>query len=442
MYYLDVLPGYIWNLLVIMQIIVPFYVGFKKLSAMTFFVRCLPFALVCALFNYELGEWLIAVVIIYQVAINRIKGTALISIETSVILGISIITYPLGNLISLVVQQLFKQIGMTSDWFFVLGLTLCFILMTVCLWRLSPFLTSAFNNFPLDKQMLKAIILVLIIVFFLEEIIQEVAAQLAIVRIIQWLLIAAFCIFILIAFVIMKLVIAAYQIKAKSQREQEQMEIQEVRYQEIQEDYNALRKLRHDYQNILLSLKGALENSDVATALLNVEDALENTDSKIKFDKHVFGDMDKLKVAAIRGIVFSKLKLIVAKNIDVTFEVATEINALPGSMIDLSRIIGILIDNAIEATVNQEQPKIQIAFLSYENSYFEFIIRNTISQQTINLPKLFETGFTTKENHSGLGLAVVHELVDQTNSLDLETELQDGYLQFSLILKGSAAAHA
>lgn len=66
---------------------------------------------------------------------------------------------------------------------------------------------------------------------------------------------------------------------------------------------------------------------------------------------------------------------------------------------DIVRIIGITFDNAIEATEQLKNSKIEAMFYQ-DNGNFEFVIRNSMAKD-INKSEISNVGYTTKENHSG-----------------------------------------
>ena len=83
-----------------------------------------------------------------------------------------------------------------------------------------------------------------------------------------------------------------------------------------------------------------------------------------------------------------------------------EIDKIDMNTIELSRITGIIIDNAIEASEALEDPLIRIAFIDNEESV-TFIVMNKCSDNTPKIHELFEEGFSTKGDNRGLGLSTL-----------------------------------
>ena len=96
--------------------------------------------------------------------------------------------------------------------------------------------------------------------------------------------------------------------------------------------------------------------------------------------------------------------------------------------VELSRIIGIIVDNAIEASENLEEPLINIAFIDNEEAV-TFIVMNKCSDDIPKIHELFEQGFSTKGDNRGLGLSTLKELTDSNENVLLDTVIENGYFE-------------
>ena len=95
---------------------------------------------------------------------------------------------------------------------------------------------------------------------------------------------------------------------------------------------------------------------------------------------------------------------------------------------DFSRMLGILIDNAIEAASNTTEKIVKLAFRDSYNSNTQTVkIENTFSNVYIDTNKIFEKGFTQKENHSGMGLWEVTQIIKRNNNIKLLTTTKANY---------------
>ena len=93
--------------------------------------------------------------------------------------------------------------------------------------------------------------------------------------------------------------------------------------------------------------------------------------------------------------------------------------------VELSRIIGIIVDNAIEASENLEEPLINIAFIDNEEAV-TFIVMNKCSDDILKFMSCLNKVFYKGDNR-GLGLSTLKELTDSNENVLLDTVIENGY---------------
>ena len=95
---------------------------------------------------------------------------------------------------------------------------------------------------------------------------------------------------------------------------------------------------------------------------------------------------------------------------------------------EFSRILGILLDNAIEASSECDEKVINISFRNDEKNHRQLItIENTYANKDVNTEDIFKKGFSGKENHSGLGLWEIRQILNKNNNLNLHTSKTDEF---------------
>ena len=119
---------------------------------------------------------------------------------------------------------------------------------------------------------------------------------------------------------------------------------------QIEELYDKLRRFKHDYKNILLSLEYCLDNDDLAGAKKVYHQAIAPTRSIISPELQLISQLQNISDPALKGILSNKLALALAKNLRVTCEIAQKITLDPRvTQLDMVRLLSIFMDNAIEA---------------------------------------------------------------------------------------------
>ena len=101
---------------------------------------------------------------------------------------------------------------------------------------------------------------------------------------------------------------------------------------------------------------------------------------------------------------------------------------------EFARILGILLDNAIEASSECEEKIINLTFSNDSKNSRELIIKeNTYNDKNLDTEKIFEKGVSGKDNHTGLGLWEVRKLIKKNNNINLYTSKNDNF--FCLLLE-------
>jgi len=113
---------------------------------------------------------------------------------------------------------------------------------------------------------------------------------------------------------------------------------------------------------------------------------------------------------SLTSLINCKSSVAQLKGIDFAVAIKTDLSKINIPSWDLCSIIGNLIDNAMEAAIQADQPKVGIEFKFEEGYYTTYIYNNGA---TLPDHDVFEFGFTTKESAGrGYGLFLVKKLVN------------------------------
>ncbi len=231
----------------------------------------------------------------------------------------------------------------------------------------------------------------------------------------------------------------------KTHIEKTDMDMRQDSYNKLQEYtnqiesmYSSLRSFKHDYSNIMLSMSGYFETNDMDGLKEYFEsEILPLSKSIMKNTAHV-NQLMNIKTTELKSIISSKLLYAIEVNINVSIEVADEITDIPMDTLDLTRVIGIFLDNAIEAALETEKPSINFALIHLDTEYI-FIISNSFFDKGIPYASWAKPNVSTKGINRGVGLYNAHEIIAKYNSVFLDTEIQGGnFVQRLRITKSHA----
>ena len=112
------------------------------------------------------------------------------------------------------------------------------------------------------------------------------------------------------------------------------------------------------------------------------------------------------------------------ENVQINLKVFLDLNEIETRMkiYDFTRILGILLDNAIDAAKECDQKLIYVTFRKeVSNDMITLIIKNTYANKDVDTEEIYQKGVSTKENHTGLGLWKVRQILMHNNNLNLYT---------------------
>lgn len=218
----------------------------------------------------------------------------------------------------------------------------------------------------------------------------------------------------------------------RSYQEQIQTEAKKKALQDLQdythnlEDmYNSLRSFKHDYVNILLSLSGYIENCDIEELKEFFENKIFPTKNLIDQGDYKLNQLSNVGVLEIKSLLSVKMIYAHESGIDVTIDIPDRVDSFLIDTVDLARILGIFLDNAIEAALETGRPQIGLNIIQNQGGV-SIIISNSVGDNNVALHKLKQKGFSTKIGHQGIGLSNVQKIISSYDNVLHETTMQCG----------------
>ena len=192
----------------------------------------------------------------------------------------------------------------------------------------------------------------------------------------------------------------------------------------IEELYKEVRGFRHDYTNLLTSLRLGIEEEDMKQIKEVYDSVLMDSSEKLQDNKYDLGRLVNIRDKGLKSLLAGKFLKARDKKIVFNVEVPEEIQVEGMSLLDFITIVSILCDNAIEASVEASQPHVSIAFL--KNGAQEiFIIENSIKEEGIDISEIFSFGASSKGEERGVGLYTVMKIVESHPNTSLNTTCKD-----------------
>ena len=251
-----------------------------------------------------------------------------------------------------------------------------------------------------------------------------------------------FLIFLIVLVLFICLVTLSYFYIVKNERDLENLEIDRDKFESelenitnymnvLENSTSELRKFKHDYTNILSAIGLYLEEKEY-DKLKEYFDELSDYNKVMNSNFKGIDRLKHIKILQVKSLLSYKLIQAGERGIRTNVEVQQDINFISMNIIDLSRVIGILLDNAIEATVKCENPEINIGMMEIDNSLL-IIVKNTCAEDTPPVYEIFKKGFSTKGRRRGDGLWIVKSIIDSYGErITLDTEIINGFFKHEL----------
>lgn len=129
---------------------------------------------------------------------------------------------------------------------------------------------------------------------------------------------------------------------------------------------------------------------------------------------------------SIYAILADKYNKANLNNIQFELGVFIDLNSLHIDTYEFTRILGILLDNSIEAAQECDKKYINVRFLmDYRRNRQLVIVENTYNEKDIDTFKIFEKSYSTKPNNTGLGLWKVNKILNKHDNLAMFTSKDD-----------------
>ena len=183
--------------------------------------------------------------------------------------------------------------------------------------------------------------------------------------------------------------------------------------------YDNVRGFKHDFDNMVNIIGGYIQVNDIE-GLKKYYNSLEKDCSTMRNVQMLNPNI--INNPGIYNLIVSKYKKASDLSISINFEFFFDFNNLHMPIYEFSRVLGILLDNAIEAAKDCEDKRINLIFRESKKQHVQIVIvENTYLDKNIDTKEIFEKGISGKENHSGLGLWEVNQIIQKSNNIVLKT---------------------
>ncbi len=189
--------------------------------------------------------------------------------------------------------------------------------------------------------------------------------------------------------------------------------------------HDNVRGFKHDFDNIVTTIGGYIKTDDM--------EGLEKYYSQLQEDCSKVNNLyilnpDIINNPGIYNLLTTKYSEAEEKGIKVNLTFLLDLNELHMKIYEFARILGILLDNAIDAASECDEKVLNIVFRNEaKNNRNIILIENTYKDKDVDLNQIFNKGISGKENHTGLGLWEIRQILKKNNNVNLYTNKNEKY---------------
>ncbi len=211
---------------------------------------------------------------------------------------------------------------------------------------------------------------------------------------------------------------------------QSTIEYEKKSYNFLSTSYDCVRGFKHDFSNIMQAIGGYILTEDLSGLKKYYSSVFKDCSELHKlsiFNKDVLNSPPVLSIVAEKYYKASEL------GIEFNIDVFVDLNDLKMDIYEFTRILGIFLDNSIEAA-NQSSKKVINIIISkdFRNNFDLITVENSCNPNNIDTNKIFEKNFSTKPKNTGLGLWKVKNILKKYDNVSLSTSVDNNFFRHQL----------
>lgn len=203
-------------------------------------------------------------------------------------------------------------------------------------------------------------------------------------------------------------------------------------YIQTMEEYIDSEKLNiHEYKNQLSVIKSMTNNK-------KIKEYIDSLVVETKIEGEWSSELKTLPKGGLKGLLYYKLAQASSKGINVLVTVSKDCNAVFKKFSleetkQLSRLVGIYMDNAIEATANTKKKNLTLEIYKIKGNV-NIVISNSI-EEDIDLKQVTKKGFSSKGKGRGNGLYLAKKMLAKNTKIEAESKILNGFYIQRIIIK-------
>lgn len=191
----------------------------------------------------------------------------------------------------------------------------------------------------------------------------------------------------------------------------------------VEQLYLEIRTFKHDYLNILLPMELLIKQKNYGELEKYFEQNILSQGHKLAQKDNVLGKLTRLQIPEIKSLFYPKLLIAMNQQLDTVVDIKDSIYEIAVDYLDLIRILGIFMDNAIEAAVESMEKTLYVGILAYDNTITIRICNSCNEVENFN--RIADINVTSKSGFRGIGLYNANLLIQKYSNIIHKTSCEN-----------------
>ncbi|SHI74728.1 sensor histidine kinase [Lutispora thermophila] len=223
---------------------------------------------------------------------------------------------------------------------------------------------------------------------------------------------------ILITFLYFLLTIAVYRIYSNlaiNEQENKQLKAYINMAEELIDEY---RRIRHNTHNIIESASAFIEANDMEGLKEHLSSVIERQN---RINKNNIASLYKIAHPGVKGLLYSKIGKMEELSLNINVEITTDMEHINVNVSDLCEILGVFLDNSIEAARLTKDKYVELCIFE-DNECYTIVIKNSYDMNQ-------------KKDGNGIGLKTVKSILKKYPNMLNNTIIDEKYYTQELLIK-------
>ncbi len=241
----------------------------------------------------------------------------------------------------------------------------------------------------------------------------------------------------LLVFVLLFFAVSRAELKSKIAQREEESKRNLLEYtSQIENMYEELRSFKHDYSNMLLTMSGFIDSGDIEGLRSYYQKSILPTNEKINKGNYHLHKLSRIQDPAIKGMLSAKFINAINQGVDFFVDIMEDIPDISMKVLDLTRVLGIYIDNAVEAALETKDKEVKFNVVRDSNAVV-IVIANSYINKGISIKDAEKYAVSTKGEGRGIGLSNVVKILSEYTNVNKITEMKDKYFVQTLVIENA-----